>query len=149
VLRKIADALTKLTKARHGKPRRDGVLYGFSPPKEEPRRCRVTEAARWALLVYGILMIVGGVLGYVLPKTPSKISLIAGCASGILAIAAWLIARGDPVPGFAMGLVIAGGVGFMMLGRLKQTGKFMPSGMIVALSAIVVVLAAAALATSG
>ena len=109
----------------------------------------MAEAARWALLVYGILMIVGGVLGYVLPKTPSKISLIAGGASGVLAIVAWLIARGDPVPGFAMGLVIAGGVGFMMLGRLKQTGKFMPSGMIVALSAIVVVLAAAALATSG
>jgi uncharacterized membrane protein (UPF0136 family) len=108
----------------------------------------VAEAARWALLVYGVLMIIGGILGYVLPRTPSKISLIAGTVSGILAIAAWFISRGDPVPGFAMGAVIAGGVGFMMLGRLKTTRKFMPSGMLVALSAIVLVLAAAALATS-
>jgi uncharacterized membrane protein (UPF0136 family) len=108
----------------------------------------VVEAARWALLAYGILMIVGGILGYVLPKTPSKISLIAGAASGILAIVAWLIARSQLVPGLAIGLVVVGGVGFMMLGRLKQSKKFMPSGMLVALSAIVFVIVAAALATS-
>ena len=107
------------------------------------------DAARWALLAYGILMIIGGILGYVLPQKPSKISLIAGSVSGIIAIAAFFIARGSPVPGLAIGLVVAAGVGYMMFTRWQQTKKFMPSGMVVLLSAVTAVLAAAGLAMSG
>jgi uncharacterized membrane protein (UPF0136 family) len=109
----------------------------------------VIEAARWALLIYGILMIVGGILGYVLPEKPSKISLISGSLSGLLAIAAFFIAGGSPTPGLAIGLVVAAGVGYMMFTRWQQTKKFMPSGMVVVLSAVTALLAVAGLATSG
>lgn len=110
----------------------------------------MVEAARWSILSYGVLMIVGGILGYVLPKTPSKVSLIAGCASGVLAVLAYFVALdSNPLPGLAIGLVVAGGVGAMMFLRWKQTKKFMPSGMIVLLSGVVVVLAVIALAGLG
>lgn len=109
----------------------------------------MVEVAKWSILAYGVLMIVGGILGYVLPKTPSKISLIAGCASGVLAIVAYVVTLDSVVAGLAIGLVVAGGVGAMMFLRLKQTKKFMPSGMIVIFSGVVVVLGAIALARVG
>jgi len=107
----------------------------------------VIDVARLALLLYGVLMIVGGILGYVLPEKPSKISLISGAATGILAIGAYFISGHELLPGLAMGLAIAAGIGIMMLPRLLQTRKFMPMGMLVLLSAVVVVLIAIALAT--
>ena len=100
----------------------------------------MVEVARWSVFVYGVLMIVGGILGYVLPKKPSKISLIAGGASGILALAAFFVMLDKPTAGLALGLVVSGGVGAMMFLRLQETKKFMPSGMIVILSGIVVAL---------
>ena len=109
----------------------------------------MVEVAQWSILGYGVLMIVGGILGYVLPKTPSKISLIAGSASGVLAIVAYFVTLNRVVPGLAIGLVVVGGVGAMMFLRWKEKKKFMPSGMIVLLSGVVVLLVALALAGSG
>ena len=105
-------------------------------------------AAQWALIVYGAFLILGGVLGYVLPKKPSKISLIMGVASGVLTLAAWLVSRTAPFEGYVLGLVVTAGVGAIMFLRLQKTKKFMPSGMLVLLSLIVVVLLALALAFS-
>jgi uncharacterized membrane protein (UPF0136 family) len=105
----------------------------------------LVDAARYALLVYGILMIVGGILGYVLPKTPSKISLIAGVASGVLAIVCYFIARSEPTPGLSIGIVVSAGVGIMMLPRVKTAKKPQSVVMIVALSFATAALAAAAL----
>jgi uncharacterized membrane protein (UPF0136 family) len=106
----------------------------------------VVHVAAWALVVYGALMIVGGILGYVLPKKPSRISLISGVATGVLSLAAaWIAAKDSALPGLAMGLVIALGVGVMMGLRGLETRKFMPGGMIAVLSGAVALLLALAL----
>ena len=103
--------------------------------------------ALWVLLVYGVLLIVGGILGYVLPEKPSRISLISGSVSGIIAIGAFFIGRYDrPLAGLAIGLVVSAGVGCMMFLRFKETRKLMPGGMVAGMSAVVTVIAAIALA---
>ena len=106
------------------------------------------EVAGYAILIYGLLMIVGGILGYKLPKKPSKVSLIAGCASGALALVSFLMIRfdqADPTPGLAIGLVVSAGVGIMMVPRLKKAKSPMSTGMIIALSGLVAVVVALAL----
>jgi uncharacterized membrane protein (UPF0136 family) len=105
----------------------------------------LVDVARYAVLVYGVLMVVGGILGYVLPKTPSKISLIAGGGSGVLAIVAFFIARSEPTPGLAIAFVVSAGVAVMMLPRLKTAKKPGSTAMIIGLSAITAVLAMLAL----
>ena len=107
----------------------------------------MVETARWALIVYGALMIIGGILGYVLPEKPSKISLISGAAIGILAIAASFIARSEVLPGLAMGLVVAAVSALMLFPRWREKRKFMPMGMLVVVSIAMAVVLAVALAT--
>ena len=65
----------------------------------------MTEIATTTLLIYGALLIVGGVLGYVLPEKPSKISLFAGGGTGLLAIAAYFLAEAPTM--FVIGAVVA------------------------------------------
>ena len=112
------------------------------------RRYRLVQAARYALLAYGIFMIVGGILGYVLPKTPSKISLIAGCISGLLALVAFFVSSLESwtTPGLAVGLVVSAGIAVMMLPRIKKAKKPQSTILIVALSAVTAVVVALGLA---
>ena len=89
------------------------------------------------LLVYGLLMIVGGVIGF---RAGSKISLIAGGASGVLVLVAWFLTRSNLVAGLWMG----SGVTLLLCGvtwmRVKKTAKFMPSGMLFAISVVALAL---------
>ena len=91
------------------------------------------------LLVYGLLMIVGGVFGF---RAGSKASLIAGGASGILILVAWFLTRSN----LGAGLWLGTGITLVLCGvtwmRVKKTGKFMPSGMLFAISIVALVLLA-------
>jgi uncharacterized membrane protein (UPF0136 family) len=84
-----------------------------------------------ASIAYGILAIVGGVMGYMQAK--SKISLLAGCGCGVLL----LIAAALQFQGQSWGLLAGTGVtavlllAFMM--RLIKTRKFMPAGLMLIL----------------
>jgi uncharacterized membrane protein (UPF0136 family) len=95
--------------------------------------------AKIYFIVFGLLTIVGGVIGYV--KAGSTASIIAGGISGIaLIIAAYLL------PGnIALGLIIAGIVSVALAGRFipafMNTGKVMPSGLMAILSVIGVIMA--------
>lgn len=93
-------------------------------------------------------MIVGGILGYVLPKTPSKISLIAGCVSGLLALVAFFLSGIESwaTPGLAVGLVVSAGIAILMLPRIKKAKKPQSTVMIVALSAVTAIVVALGLA---
>lgn len=69
-------------------------------------------------LVFGILTILGGIIGFV--KAKSRASLIAGALSGIaLIVASFLVARGNGMMGLIVGLVISAALG----------GKFIPKVM--------------------
>lgn len=61
--------------------------------------------AIWAAAGYGILSLVGGVMGYV--KAKSRASLIAGGLSGLILIAGAALATSQPVAGLAIAAVVS------------------------------------------
>jgi uncharacterized membrane protein (UPF0136 family) len=99
-------------------------------------------AARIYFIVFGILTIVGGIIGYV--KAGSTISLVAGSISGVLLlIAAWLIPEQQ-----AAGLIMAVVVSLLLAGQFVpkffRTFKMMPAGLMSVLSVVGIIVAIAA-----
>ena len=96
-------------------------------------------AAKIYFIIFGILTIAGGVMGYV--KAGSTISLIAGSICGILLLVGAFLLPAN----LAAGLAIAGIVSLLLAGQFLpkfiKTGAPMPAGMMSALSVIGVVLA--------
>ena len=91
-------------------------------------------------LIYGVLMLLGGIFGFV--KAGSKASLIMGIISSILIFAGIvLLEQGQ----YAAGRAILTFTSFFLSGifglRLFRTRKFMPSGMLLALSLLASFLA--------
>ena len=86
----------------------------------------IMNTALIATLVYGLLAGLGGIWGYI--KSKSKPSLISGCISGFLLIAAGIMQW----QGYASGLLISQIIIALLLAvfavRLVKTGKFMPAG---------------------
>ncbi len=88
-------------------------------------------------LVFGLLTIAGGVLGYV--KAGSTASIIAGSISGILLIVAALLLPTHAVVGLALGIVVSLLLAGKFLPGFFKSGKMMPDGMMAVLSAIAIV----------
>jgi uncharacterized membrane protein (UPF0136 family) len=85
------------------------------------------------LLIYGFLMLLGGVMG---GRAGSKVSLWAGGASGVvLLVAFWLSRTGRPA-GTWIGLITALALCVIFGVRLSQTRKLMPSAMLLAVSLV-------------
>ena len=98
--------------------------------------------AKIYFIVFGILTIAGGVLGYV--KAGSMASIIAGSISGVLLLlAAWLMPEHQ-----AAGLIVALIVSLLLAGqfipKFFRTLKVMPAGLMSVLSAIGIIVAIAA-----
>ena len=95
--------------------------------------------AKIYFIIFGLLTIVGGVIGYV--KAGSTASIIAGAISGIALIVAAYLLPGNA----ALGLIIAGIVSVALAGKFipnfMSTGKVMPAGLMSALSVIGVIMA--------
>ena len=95
--------------------------------------------AKIYFIIFGLLTIVGGVIGYV--KASSTASIIAGGISGIALIAAAFLLPGNA----ALGLIIAGIVSIALAGRFiphfMNSGKVMPDALMAALSLIGVIMA--------
>ena len=95
--------------------------------------------AKIYFIIFGLLTIVGGVIGYV--KAGSTASIIAGAISGIALIVAAFLLPGN----VALGLIVAGVVSIFLAARFipafMKTGKAMPAGLMAVLSAIGVVVA--------
>lgn len=94
----------------------------------------------WIILVYGILVAVGGVMGYV--KAKSAPSLYAGVAAGlILAGASFAMMREKS---FQAGWWVALIVALLLLGRFGLVAlkdfKMMPTGLVILLSLIAIVV---------
>lgn len=95
--------------------------------------------AKIYFIIFGLLTIVGGVIGFV--KAGSTASIIAGSISGIALIVAAYLLPGNVV----LGLAIAGLVSLLLAGRFipafMKTGQAMPAGLMSALSVIGLILA--------
>ena len=98
--------------------------------------------AKIYFLVFGILTIAGGVLGYV--KANSSASLIAGGISGVLLIVAALLLPSHVVVALALALVVSLLLAGRFLPAFVRTGKMMPNGMMAVLSIIGILFAVAA-----
>jgi uncharacterized membrane protein (UPF0136 family) len=95
--------------------------------------------AKIYFIVFGLLTIVGGVMGYV--KAGSTASIIAGSVSGILLLLAAFLLPGN----LTVGLVLAAVVSLALAGRFVpafiKTGSIMPAGLMSVLSVIGLIMA--------
>jgi uncharacterized membrane protein (UPF0136 family) len=97
------------------------------------------------LIVYAVLLIVGGVIGFV--KARSTASLVAGVASGVIAgLSALISATYNEDGGFAVALLLSV-VLFVFCGyRASRSKKFMPGGLLAAASVVVMAIMVASIA---
>lgn len=95
--------------------------------------------AKIYFVVFGLLTIVGGVMGYA--KAGSMASIIAGSICGILLLVAAYLLPGQ----LAMGLALAAIVSIALAGRFVpafiKTGHLMPAGLMSVLSVIGIIMA--------
>lgn len=80
-------------------------------------------------IAYGILAIVGGIIGYI--KAGSKISLISGIVSGLLLVFAAIIQLMGMSWGLIFATVVAAILVITFIVRLIKTRKMMPAGLMI------------------
>jgi uncharacterized membrane protein (UPF0136 family) len=90
------------------------------------------------LSVYGVLLIVGGMMGYV--KSKSRASLFAGAISGGLCVGAAWLSVDQPSEGFTVGSLVAFLLAGVFINRFAKTRKIMPAAVILILSLVVGIL---------
>jgi uncharacterized membrane protein (UPF0136 family) len=95
-------------------------------------------AAQIARAVYGVLLIVGGMMGKV--KANSTVSLVAGTVTGVASLTGFWRSLSDPVDGLMIGGMLALLMSGVFLNRFFRSRKLMPAGLILILSLIVGVL---------
>jgi uncharacterized membrane protein (UPF0136 family) len=94
--------------------------------------------AKIYFIIFGILTIAGGIIGYV--KAGSAPSIIAGSITGILLIiAAWLLPE-HRAAGLATALIVSLMLAAQFVPKFIRTGKVMPAGMMSILSVIGIVI---------
>lgn len=98
----------------------------------------------YSLSFYGLLVLVGGIIGYL--KAKSRASLIAGIAfAALLGIAAGLSAAGSARAAAGLGLVSALALIGRFLPNFMRSKKVMPAGLVVAVGVWVVIACVLAL----
>jgi len=90
------------------------------------------------LMTYAVLMLGGGIMGYV--KAKSTMSLIMGIISMILIFLGLFVSQSNMQAGFCLIATTSTVLVATFIVRWIKTKKFMPSGMLVALSLIAVAL---------
>ena len=100
------------------------------------------EPAKIYFLVFGVLTIVGGIIGYV--KAGSAISLVAGAITGILLIVAgWILPQHREL-GLTLGLLTSAILAGQFIPRVLRTRRLVPAGVMSVLSVAGIVIAIAA-----
>jgi uncharacterized membrane protein (UPF0136 family) len=101
-------------------------------------------AGQVALVVYAVLLAVGGIIGYT--KAASRPSLIAGLASALAAIVALGLTFQNTSLGMGLGAAVAALLCLFFGYRFAvKTRKFMPAGMLAVVSLIVLAVTVMAL----
>jgi uncharacterized membrane protein (UPF0136 family) len=95
--------------------------------------------AKIYFIVFGLLTIVGGVIGYV--KAGSGKSIIAGAICGIALLSAGYLLPRNVAPALIIAAVVSIALAGKFIPDFMRTGKVMPAGVMAALSAIGVIMA--------
>jgi uncharacterized membrane protein (UPF0136 family) len=98
--------------------------------------------AKIYFIVFGLLTIAGGVMGYV--RAQSNASLIAGLFSGLLLLLAAFLLPGQATTGILLGGIVSLLLIGYFLPKFFASGKMMPAGMMSVLSFVGVAFAIAA-----
>jgi uncharacterized membrane protein (UPF0136 family) len=94
--------------------------------------------ANWFILIYGLIVLLGGVMGYA--KAKSKVSLFAGVGSGIALLIAWVLSDQLPLVGVGLATLIALILSVVFIRRFLSTRAFMPSGLMMLFSLVATVV---------
>ncbi len=97
------------------------------------------EAAKIYFIVFGVLTILGGIVGYV--KAGSVASIIAGSITGVLLLVAAFLLPEHRMVGLATALIVSLLLAAQFIPKLLRTGRVMPAGIMSVLSAIGVIVA--------
>jgi uncharacterized membrane protein (UPF0136 family) len=96
------------------------------------------EAAKIYFIVFGVLTIAGGIVGYI--KADSVASIIAGSITGVLLLVAALLLPTHRMIGLATALVVSVLLAAQFLPKFLRTGRVMPAGMMSILSVIGIIV---------
>jgi uncharacterized membrane protein (UPF0136 family) len=96
-------------------------------------------AAKIYFIVFGVLTVVGGIIGYV--SKGSVPSIVAGSVAGILLLVGALLLPNHLLAGLAIALIVSLLLAGQFVPKFIQTGKAMPAGMMSILSVIGIIMA--------
>jgi uncharacterized membrane protein (UPF0136 family) len=96
------------------------------------------ELTKYYYYLFGVMTIVGGVMGYV--KAHSTASIVAGSIAGILLIFAGVLVASKTQPGLILGLLISLALAGRFIPAFATKGGWMPAGLMSALSVIAIIL---------
>jgi uncharacterized membrane protein (UPF0136 family) len=99
-------------------------------------------ATKIYFIIFGILTIAGGIIGYV--KAGSMPSILAGSITGILLLVSAFLLPDHVAAGLAIGLITSLLLAGQFIPKFIRTGKAMPAGMMSILSVIGIVMAVVA-----
>ena len=97
------------------------------------------EAAKIYIIVFGVLTVAGGVVGYV--KAGSVASIIAGSITGVLLLVAAFLLPEHRAIGLATAFIISLLLAAQFAPKFIRTGRVMPAGMMSILSVIGIIVA--------
>jgi uncharacterized membrane protein (UPF0136 family) len=90
-------------------------------------------------IVFGVLTIVGGIMGYA--KAGSVASIIAGLITGILLLVAAFLLPEHFAAGLITAFIVSIFLALYFIPKLLQTGRVMPAGIMSLLSVIGIIVA--------
>ena len=97
------------------------------------------EGAKIYFIVFGLLTIAGGVVGYV--KAGSVASIIAGGITGVLLLVAAFLLPEHRVAGLATAVIVSLLLAAQFVPKFLRTGRVMPAGVMSVLSVIGIITA--------
>jgi uncharacterized membrane protein (UPF0136 family) len=96
------------------------------------------EAAKIYFIVFGVLTVLGGIVGYV--KAGSVASIIAGSITGVLLLVGAFLLPEHRAAGLATALIISLLLAAQFIPKLLRTGRVMPAGIMSVLSVIGIIV---------
>ena len=97
------------------------------------------EAAKIYFVIFGILTVVGGVVGYI--KAGSVASIIVGSITGVLLLVAAFLLPEHRAIGLATALIVSLLLAAQFVPKFLKTGRMMPAGLMSVLSVIGIIAA--------